>query len=63
MPTKSVKPESEMTTEEFLESLKEVQPADKKKPKTIGEFEKAAKPESIPGYFGKRKKIMEELDK
>jgi hypothetical protein len=59
----TTKPESEMTTEEFLESLKEVQPADKKKPKTIGDYEKAAKPESIPGYFQKRNKILEELDK
>lgn len=62
MPVKP-KDDSEMTTEEFLESLKEVQPADKKKPKTIGDYEKAVKPESIPGYFGKRKKILEELDK
>jgi phosphoglycerol transferase MdoB-like AlkP superfamily enzyme len=61
MPTK---PESEMTTEEFLESLKEsTAPKDKKKkPETIKDHSEQAQG-GIRGYFGKRNKIMEELDK
>lgn len=63
MPT--TKPESEMSTEEFLASLQEdLKPKDKKKkPETIKDHTEQAQTGGIRGYFQKRKKIMEELDK
>lgn len=63
MPTKPVDDE-EMSTEDLLKSIQEATaPKDKKKkPETIKEHTEQAQG-GIGGYFQKRKKILEELDK